>query len=279
MALYGISDLAILLLLTLAVTIPLTLIVAAFGLIGSVRAHKAWRRGVVFLCCLVFVQALALLNNRSIADSYDQAISAWYTHHVTRATVFDGMTFPPGSTVVLEVYSPHSVKSGTVPSNTPLLGLNVSGDFGVFRSDDNTSYVAYGTLAKPASIGGIECAPGPFTHHKERASFDYQKHLDTVDCTLASEFQDHELDLPAGTHVKAFAFDGIVADSISGELPHSWKVFGIECAAGAFEFDTYERLTCISAVDQHVGGYELPRGKEITVLREQDGSLRLFGTY
>ncbi|MPV70480.1 hypothetical protein [Burkholderia sp. BE17] len=91
MMLYGISDLAILLCLALAVTIPITLIIAAFGLNGRVRAHKAWRICIVFLCCLVFGQVVALFNHRSIADSYDHAISAWHTHHLTRATVFDGM--------------------------------------------------------------------------------------------------------------------------------------------------------------------------------------------
>lgn len=279
MALYGISDWAILFFLALAATIPVTLIVAAFGLNSRVRAHKTWRRGVVFLCCLVFVQAIAFANHRSIADSYDHAISAWYTHHLTRATVFDGMTFPPGSTVVLEVNSPHSVKSGSVPSNTPLLGLNVSGDFYVLRSDDSTSYIYYGTLAKPASIGGIECAPGQFTHRKERTFFDHEKYLDDVECTLASGFRDRELDLPAGTRVKAHAVDGTVSESISGELPHSWKIFGIECGAGAFEYDTLKHLSCISAVDQRVGDYELPRGKTIRVSRDQDGSLTLFEGY
>ncbi|WP_423393889.1 hypothetical protein [Burkholderia sp. LMG 21824] len=279
MALYGISPLAILLLLTLAVTAPLTLIVMAFGLKGSFRARKVWRRGVVFLCSLVFVQVVALLNNRAISDGYDHAISAWYTHHVTRATVFDGMTFPPGSTVVLDVNAPHPVRSGTVPSNTPLLGLTASGDFDVSRADDNTSYLARGTLAKPALLGGIECAPGPFTQDKKHAPFDYEKLLDTVECTLASRFRHRELDLPAGTHVKALAIDGTVAESISGELPRSWKIFGIECDAGPFEFDTFQRFTCISAVDQLVGHYELPRGEEIMVSREQDGSLKLYGRH
>ncbi|MDN7427166.1 hypothetical protein [Burkholderia sp. AU45388] len=268
MALYGISALAILSFFALAVTVPLMLIVAAFGLNGRVRAHKAWRRCVALLCCMVFVQVVVLFNNRSITDNYAHAISAWYTHRLTRATTFDGMTFPPGSTVVLEVYSPHSVKSGTVPSNTPLLGLTVSGDFAVNRSDDNTSYVAYGTLAKPASLAGIECAPGPFKHHKERSAFNYDEFQDTVDCTLASGLRDGELDLPAGTHVKALVVGGTVEMSISGELPHLWKVFGIECDTGAFEFDTFARFTCISAVDQRVGDHEIPRGKEITVSRD-----------
>lgn len=279
MALYGISELAILLFLTLAVTIPLTLIVAAFGLIGRVRAHKAWRRGVVFLCALVFVQVVALFNNRAIADSYDHAKTAWYTHHLTRAKVFDGMTFPPGSTVVLAEYAPHSVNRGTVPPNTPLLGLTVSGDFMVSRIDNKTSYLAWGTLAKPASFDGIECAPGPFTHGREHSAFDFEKIVDNVDCTLASGFRNREIDLPAGTRVKAFAIDGIVGQSISGKLPHSWKIFGIECDAGPFEFDTFERFTCILAVDQRVGHHELRRGTEIMVSREQDGSLKLFGNY
>ncbi|NLA16713.1 hypothetical protein GPU89_02830 [Burkholderia cepacia] len=135
------------------------------------------------------MQAIAFANHRSIADSYDHAISAWYTHHLTRATVFDGMTFPPGSTVVLEVNSPHSVKSGTVPSNTPLLGLNVSGDFYVLRSDDSTSYIYYGTLAKLASIGGIECAPGQFTHHKERTFFDHENIWTTWSARLPPGFE------------------------------------------------------------------------------------------
>ncbi|VWD49772.1 hypothetical protein BLA50215_06047 [Burkholderia lata] len=279
MALYGISELAILLFLTLAVTVPLTLIVAAFGLNGRVRAHKAWRCSAVFLCCLVFVQVVALFNNRAIADGYNHAISAWYTHHLTRATVFDGMTFPPGSTVVLNEYAPHSVQGGTVPSNTPLLGLTVSGNFAVFRTDNKTSYLGWGTLAKPASFAGIECAPGPFTHNQERAPSEYVKFVDTVDCTLASGLRDRELDLPAATHVKALAVDGTVAVPISGELPRPWKVFGIECDAGPFEFDTFDRFTCILAVDQRVGGHELRRGEKTMVSREQDGSLKLFGRY
>ncbi|BAX61149.1 hypothetical protein [Burkholderia stabilis] len=279
MALYGISGFAILLFFALALTVPLTLIVAAFGLLRSVRTHKAWRRSVFALGCLVFMQVFMLFNNRSIADSYDHAMTAWYTHRLTQATVFDGMTFPPGSTVVLDVHSPHSVESGTVPSNTPLLGLTVSGDFRIFRSDDNTSYVAEGTLAKPASFDGIECAPGPFTRYKKHSGFDYEKFLDTVECTLASEFRYRELDLPAGTHVKALDADSTRVDSISGELPHPWKIFGIGCGAGAFEFDTFERFTCISAEDQRVGDYELLRGNEIMVAREQDGSLRIFGRH
>ncbi|VWC36934.1 hypothetical protein BLA6993_06774 [Burkholderia lata] len=278
MALYGISDLAILLFLTLAVTIPLTLIVAAVGLIGRVRAHKAWRRGVVFLCALVVVQVVALFNNRAIADGYGHAVSAWYTHHVTRTTVFDGMTFPPGSTVVLDQDAPHSVHSGTVPSNTPLLGLTVSGNFLVSRIDNKTSYLAWGTLAKPASFNGIECAPGPFTHRREHASFDFKKLVDEVDCTLASGFRNREVDLPAGIDVKTIAIEGTGAPSISGELPHARKNFGIECDAGPFEFDGSERFTCTLAVDQRVGRHELRRGTRVTVSREQDGSLSLFGS-
>ncbi|KVL62721.1 hypothetical protein WT01_07370 [Burkholderia cepacia] len=279
MALYGISALAILLLLTLAVTVPITLIVVAFGLNGRVRKHKAWRCGTVFLGCLVFVQVVALFNNRAIADGYDHAISAWYTHHLARATVFDGMTFPPGSTVVLNDYAPHSVRSGTVPPNTPLLGLTVSGDFAVSRVDNKTRYLASGTLAKPASFAGIECAPGPFTHNQERTPPEYVNLVDTVDCTLASGLQDHELDLPAGTHVMAVAVDGAVAAPISGELPRPRKIFGIECDAGPFEFDTFDRFTCILAVNQRVGDHELRRGEEVMVSRKQDGSLKLFGRH
>lgn len=278
MGLYGISDLAIMLFLALALTIPLTLIVAAFGLHPRIRKHKAWLRSVVVLCCLVLVEVFALFNNRSIVDDYDHAVRDSYTHHLRQPEDFDGMTFPAGSTVALNEYSPHTIQSGTVPADTPLLGMYVSGDFWMARLD-NTSYVAAGTLARPASLAGIECAPGPFKHEKNQASFDSAKFWDSVDCTLAAELHYHELDLPAGTRIKVRDIDSNSADLISGESPAPWKIFGIQCEAGAFAFEPLTQVFCVSAVDQRVGKYDLLQGDGIKALREQDGSLTISAVH
>ncbi|QBR03490.1 hypothetical protein [Paraburkholderia pallida] len=278
MALYGVSGLAILMLLSLVLTVPLLLVLAALGFSRSMRERKFWWRSVPILVCLLPVQVLVMLNAGALEDGYDRAVLAWYTHHLTRTTVLDGMTFPPGSTVVQHDYSPHSVASGTVPVGTSLLGLTVIGDFMILQTDDHVNYLAEGTLAKPGSLAGIQCAPGSFTQ-KKRPAYDVAKTIETVECTLASEYQNGEFDFPPGTHVKADVFDRSELLSISGALPREWRIFGLQCDKGPFESDDGHRFSCTLAADQRLGQYLFSRGEELMVSRDPDGSLRIYGRH
>ncbi|MDR8726624.1 hypothetical protein [Burkholderia pseudomultivorans] len=269
--LYGISGFAIAMFLALVATIGLVVVVALLGLGRTIRANRLWKRSLVGFIVIAGIEAVMLAGNAAIEQLYERARVAWYTHHLTRPAVFDGATFPAGSTVVQSPDWPHAVTGGTVPPNTPLWGAAVSGDFASDSIDASVgkgTYLTEGTLARPASFEGIACAAGPFSHRAGQVSRDYQK---KVVCTLASDFRAGDVVLPTGSHIEAIGTDATHVGTISGTLPREWSTFGVRCAKGAFDIDESARFTCVSAQRQHVAGYDLAADRKITVYRSPEG--------
>ena len=247
--------------LALLVAIPATLILALLGLKQSIRHGRFWRYGLPACMAFVLLQLMLFFNSHAIDSAWSDAERWYYTRHLRSATVYDNMHFPARSTVVLSPRYSHEVIGGAVPVDTPLLGLTVQGDFSIRTTgeDKPTTYLSEGVLAQPASIRGVPCAAGAFTHSIEPESW-----KDEVNCTLASNYAIRNLELPAGTNA-IITFDTVRPPDVHviGYALHDWSWLGVRCAKGGFRY--YGDLTCTLAVTQSVAGYPLAVGQAAVV--------------
>lgn len=152
--------------------------------IPALRRRRGLRRtayGMLAACPALLLCAVPVLEDMLSPLRYSLQMRA-ARHHLSAPQTFDGIQFPAGSTVQLSI-TDGKVESGNVPVPTVIAGLPLVGDFDLLGEID--FYVKSGTLAAPAVVNDVPCAPGPI-----RFSF-----LDpsTTRCVLARdhEFQGH----------------------------------------------------------------------------------------
>ena len=270
--------------LLLLLGIVASVVVALSGIKSSIRSSRRWRISLGVLVAVTVLQVFLIASHRDFEQAYEN-FQVWrYTFHPKVPTTFDGMLFPAGSTVIEYSGNPsHPVSGGTVPKDTTLLGLRISGDFSIENQDiestdagTNTRYVSESTLVEPVEISLVEpadihsvpCAAGKFKHTIPTVGG-----KEEIDCTITKDYTVNGITIPSNSDVEITNDHGSIEPSAT--VKHPWKFSTIECASGLFT--TYIGFECPLAHDQILDGYPMAAGQETSFRFDEAGTAFVKG--
>lgn len=252
--------------IALILAVLFTITTACLGFSTRFSRTKTWRITLGILAA-VTILLIPLAFHHAIQNELQAENVQRYTFHPSVPTTYDGLLFPPGATVVEDPDPPHTVISGTVPDNTPLLGLTIHGDFTISHSSGGRELVE-AILSTPGRIHDVPCASGPFKIERNMAP---DSNVSDLNCTLATNYTIDGLTLKADTNIH-IALDH---STLNGTLAAPWKASAAECAPGGF-FYSSTLLECTLLHDTVISGYPLSAGHEASIVIGTDGARTLY---